>query len=394
MHNRSELPVPDDSALAHSARVADLVRARLADSGGWISFADYMDLVLYAPGLGYYSAGAQKFGPAGDFVTAPGLGSLFAGCLARVAGRALDQLDGGVVLEVGGGTGALAADLLGALRANPPRQYLLLEVSADLRERQRAVLAARVPELLDRVQWLDRLPATPLTGLLIANEVLDALPAERFTMQDGKPRQLGVQLQAGKLCWASIPAPAALEAAVRAIEQDIGGRLPDGYSSEVSLRQPAWIATLATSLGQGLALFTDYGYSRREYYHPQRTEGTLACHYRHHWHADPFFLPGLQDITAWVDFSAAARAGAAAGLDVAAYTTQAHFLLATGILQEMETGGTGNQGQSPARMQAMATELRQLLMPGEMGERFKMLALTRDFEPAFELTVRDMRPGL
>ena len=170
--------------------------------------------------------------------------------------------------------------------------------------------------------------------------------------------------------------------------------MPDGYSSEVSLRQPAWIATLATSLGQGLALFTDYGYSRREYYHPQRTEGTLACHYRHHWHADPFFLPGLQDITAWVDFSAAARAGAAAGLDVAAYTTQAHFLLATGILQEMETGGTGNQGQSPARMQAMATELRQLLMPGEMGERFKMLALTRDFEPAFELTVRDMRPGL
>ena len=394
MQSRSELPIPDDSALAHSARVADLVRARLAGSGGWISFADYMELVLYAPGLGYYSAGAQKFGPAGDFVTAPGLGSLFAGCLARVVGQALDQLGGGVVLEVGGGTGALAADMLRALRANPPRQYLLLEVSADLRERQRARLAAQVPELLDRVQWLDRLPATPLTGVLIANEVLDALPVERFTMQGGMPRQLGVHLQDDKFAWSSIAAPTALEAAVRTIEQDIGSRLPDGYSSEVSLRQPAWIGALAESLGQGLALFTDYGYSRREYYHLQRSEGTLSCHYRHHWHADPFFQPGLQDITAWVDFSAAARAAAAAGLAVAAYTTQAHFLLATGILQEMETGEARSQGQSQAQTLAIAAELRQLLMPGEMGERFKMLALSRDFEPAFELTVRDMRPGL
>ena len=392
MQSRSELPIPDDAALAHSAGVADLVRARLADEGGWISFADYMDLVLYAPGLGYYSAGAQKFGPAGDFVTAPGLGSLFARCLARVTAQVLDQLGDGVVLEVGGGTGALAADLLWSLRTSPPRQYLLLEVSADLRARQRARIAAQVPELLDRVQWLDHLPETPLKGVLIANEVLDALPTERFTMQAGRPRQLGVHLQAGEFAWSSVAAPAALEAAVRAIEQDTGNRLPDGYSSEVSVRQPAWIASLAASLGQGLALFTDYGYSRREYYHPQRTDGTLACHYRHHWHADPFFLPGLQDITAWVDFSAAARAAVTAGLDVAAYTTQAHFLLATGILQEMET--ETSRARSQGEMQAVAAELRQLLMPGEMGERFKLLALSRDFEPAFELTVRDMRPGL
>ena len=392
MQSRSELPIPDDAALAHSAGVADLVRARLADEGGWISFADYMDLVLYAPGLGYYSAGAQKFGAAGDFVTAPGLGSLFARSLARVTAQVLDQLGDGVVLEVGGGTGALAADLLWSLRTSPPRQYLLLEVSADLRARQRARIAAQVPELLDRVQWLDHLPETPLTGVLIANEVLDALPTERFTMQAGRPRQLGVHLQAGEFAWSSVAAPAALEAAVRAIEQDTGNRLPDGYSSEVSVRQPAWIASLAASLGQGLALFTDYGYSRREYYHPQRTDGTLACHYRHHWHADPFFLPGLQDITAWVDFSAAARAAVTAGLDVAAYTTQAHFLLATGILQEMET--ETSRARSQGEMQAVAAELRQLLMPGEMGERFKLLALSRDFEPAFELTVRDMRPGL
>lgn len=392
MQSRSELPIPDDAALAHSAGVANLVRARLADEGGWISFADYMDLVLYAPGLGYYSAGAQKFGPAGDFVTAPGRGSLFARSLARVTAQVLDQLGEGVVLEVGGGTGALAADLLWSLRTSPPRQYLLLEVSADLRARQRARIAAQVPELLDRVQWLDHLPETPLTGVLIGNEVLDALPTERFTMQAGRPRQLGVHLQAGEFAWSSVAAPAALEAAVRAIEQDTGTRLPDGYSSEVSVRQPAWIASLAASLGQGLALFTDYGYSRREYYHPQRTDGTLACHYRHHWHADPFFLPGLQDITAWVDFSAAARAAVTAGLDVAAYTTQAHFLLATGILQAMET--ETSRGRSQGEMQAVAAELRQLLMPGEMGERFKLLALSRDFEPTFELTVRDMRPGL
>ncbi len=390
MQVRSELPVPDDSALAHSACVADLVRARLAERGGWISFAEYMELVLYAPGLGYYSAGARKFGPAGDFITAPGLGSVFARCLAHVTGAALDQLGGGVVLEVGGGTGALAADLLSALRVRPPRQYLMLEVSADLRDRQRATLAARVPELLDRVLWLDCLPTVPVTGVLIANEVLDALPVECFTMQDGKPRQLGVHLQDGKFSWSSKVAPPALEAEVRVIEQDIGARLPDGYSSEVSLRQPAWIATLAAALGQGLALFSDYGFSRREYYHPQRADGTLACHYRHHWHTDPFLVPGLQDITAWVDFSVAARAATAAGLGVAAYTTQAHFLLAAGVLQSMETDAALSQGE----MQAMAGELRQLLMPGEMGERFKMLALTRDFTPACELTVRDMRPGL
>lgn len=390
MQSRSELPLPDESALAHSHRVADLVRARLAASGGWISFADYMDLVLYAPGLGYYSAGAQKFGAAGDFVTAPGLGSIFARCLARVAGDALEQMGGGVVLEVGGGTGALAADLLQALRPRPPQQYLLLELSADLRERQRARLAAQVPELLDRVQWLDRLPDRPLTGVLIANEVLDAQPVERFTMQNGKPRQLGVCLRGEELAWSAADAPEALVAAVRAIEQDLGARLPDGYSSEVSLRQPAWFGALAATLGRGLALFIDYGYSRREYYHPQRTGGTLGCHFRHHWHADPFFLPGLQDITAWVDFSAAARAATAAGLDVAAYTTQAHFLLATGILQEMEAVTEDSQ----ARTQALAAELRQLLMPGEMGERFRLLALTRDFVPAGELTMRDMRPGL
>ena len=390
MQSRSELPLPDDSALAHSRRVADLVRARLAASGGWMSFADYMDLVLYAPGLGYYSAGAQKFGAAGDFVTAPGLGSIFARCLARVAGDALEQMGGGVVLEVGGGTGALAADLLQALRTRPPQRYLLLELSADLRERQRARLAAQVPELLDRVQWLDRLPDRPLTGVLIANEVLDALPVERFTMQEGKPRQLGVCLRGEELAWSAADAPEALAAAVRAIEQDLGARLPDGYSSEVSLRQPAWFGALAATLGRGLALFIDYGYSRREYYHPQRTGGTLGCHYRHHWHADPFFLPGLQDITAWVDFSAASRAAMAAGLDVAAYTTQAHFLLATGILQEMAAVTEDSQ----ASTQAMAAELRQLLMPGEMGERFRLLALTRDFVPAGELTMRDMRPGL
>ena len=394
MQSRSGLPVPDDSALAHSVRVADLVRAHLAASDGWISFADYMDLVLYAPGLGYYSAGMQKFGPAGDFVTAPGLGSVFGRCLARVVGDALDQLGGGVVLEVGGGTGALAADVLEALQARPPRQYLLLELSADLRERQRARLAAQVPGLLDRVQWLDRLPAAPLTGVLIANEVLDALPVERVTMQDGQPRQLGVCLRDGGFAWSAVEASAALEAEVRAIERDIGAALPEGYSSELSLRQPGWLGALAAVLGRGLALFTDYGYSRREYYHPQRTEGTLACHYRHHWHADPFFLPGLQDITAWVDFSAAASAASAAGLSIAAYTTQAHFLLATGILQEMEADVARDQGQSPAQLQARAAELRRLLMPGEMGERFKLLALTRDFAPLGDLTVRDMRPAL
>ena len=390
MQTGFDLPAPAADALVHSERVRALVAARIAGSGGFLSFADYMDAVLYAPGLGYYSAGAQKFGAAGDFVTAPELGPVFARCLARLAGPTLRQLGGGVILEVGGGSGALAADLLLALRDEPPDRYLLLDVSGDLRERQRRTLAARVPELLHRVTWLNALPPEPLNGVLLANEVLDALPVERFRMRHGRPSQLGVQVVGGQFAWAEQPAPGPLAAAVADLQGELGQSLPDGYTTEIGLRQPVWLRALFAALGRGLALCIDYGGTRREIYHAGRRDGTLVCHYRHRQHTDPFFLPGLQDLTAWADFSAAADAATHAGLEVAAYATQAHTLLATGVLADVQVDG---RAADTARLRELQ-EIQRLLLPGEMGERFKVLALTRAFIPGFPLTVRDLRDRL
>ncbi|MEO8224144.1 MAG: SAM-dependent methyltransferase [Gammaproteobacteria bacterium] len=390
MQTGFDLPTPDPEALAHSERLRSQVLTRCAADGDFLSFADYMDAVLYTPGLGYYSAGAQKFGIAGDFITAPELGTVFARCLARLAGAALRELGGGVLLEVGGGSGALAADLLLALRDQPPDRYLLLDVSGDLRERQRQMIERRVPELLHRVAWLDALPATPLTGILLANEVLDALPAERFRMRSGVPWQLGVRASGGELAWAERPAAGPLLAALGGLQAALGRPLPDGYTSEIRPRQGDWLRSLLAVLGRGLALCIDYGGTRREVYHPDRSGGTLAGYYRHRQLSDPFFLPGLQDLTAWVDFSAVARTALNAGLSVAAYGTQAHTLLATGILESWPGDGSP---ADPVRLRELQ-QIQRLLLPGEMGERFKVLALARDFSPGFPLTARDLAASL
>jgi len=390
MQSGFDLPAPGADALAHSERVRDLVVTRIAAGGGFLSFADYMDAVLYAPGLGYYSAGARKFGAGGDFVTAPELGSVFARCLARLVRATLRQLGGGVILEVGGGSGALAADLLVALRDEPPERYLLLDISGDLRERQRQTLAARVPEFLHRVAWLDALPAGPLEGVVLANEVLDALPVERFRISGGHASQLGVQSAAGRLAWAEQPAPGPLASAVAELQAALGAPLPEGYTTEIGLLQPAWLSALLGTLRRGLALCIDYGGTRRDIYHARRSAGTLVCHYRHRQHTDPFFLPGLQDLTAWVDFSAAADSAAAAGLELAGYATQAHTLLASGVLDDLPGADTPMDSDRLRELQ----EVQRLLMPGEMGERFKVLALTRAFTPDFPLTVRDLRACL
>ena len=384
------MPAPDPEALAHSERVRTLVVERIAARDGFMSFADYMDAVLYEPGLGYYSAGARKFGAAGDFVTAPELGPVFARCLARLAGAALAQLRGGDILEVGGGSGALAADLLRALRDNPPDRYLLLEVSGELRERQRQTIEARVPEELHRVTWLNALPAEPLTGVLIANEVLDALPVECFRVRGGLPWQMGVEVAGTGLKWAERPAPARLADAVSALQVVLGQSLPEGYTTEIGLRHAAWLPSLLGVLSEGLALFLDYGGTRREIYHDERRDGTLVGHYRHRQLADPFFLPGLQDLTAWVDFSAAADIAKQAGFHVAAYATQAHMLLASGVLED---GEQGTRPDDPARLRELH-QIQRLLLPGEMGERFKLLALAREFTPDFPLTVRDLKERL
>ncbi|MDH4349182.1 MAG: SAM-dependent methyltransferase [Gemmatimonadota bacterium] len=390
MQTGFDLPPPEAGAREHSERVRELVAGRIAAGGGFLSFADYMDAVLYAPGFGYYSAGAEKFGAAGDFVTAPELGHVFARCLARVAGAALRQLGGGSILEVGGGSGALAADLLLALRGTPPERYLLLDVSGDLRERQRRAIEARVPEMLHRVTWLDALPRAPLTGVLLANEVLDALPVERFRIGRDELEQQGVRIADGGLAWAARPSPAPLAAAIRHLEVQLGAPLAEGYTSEIGLRHAPWLRALLASLDRGLALCIDYGGTRRDVYHPGRQDGTLTCHYRHRRHNDPFVLPGLQDLTAWVDFSAVAAAAVESGFEVVAYATQAHVLLASGILDDLQAGA---DEVDPRRLREMQ-EVQRLLLPGEMGERFKVLALARGFTPDSPLTVRDLRDRL
>ena len=366
------LPIPDADSAAHSARVARHVRALIGS--GCISFAEYMQAALYTPGLGYYAAGATKFGAAGDFVTAPEVSPLFARVLARQCAGVMAEQQPATILEFGAGSGQLAADLLACLAeldALPPR-YEIFEVSAELRERQQALLAATVPDIADRVSWLDRLPDKH-RGIIIANEVLDALPVERFVRRADHVAQLCVTLDADRLVLVEKPAPAALAAAVAEIEQDIGHALPDGYVSDVCLAASGWIADLAGLLQAGIALLFDYGVSRREYYAANRSSGWLRCHFRHHVHADPLLLPGIQDITAWVDFSAVAGAAVAHGLDIVGFVTQAHFLLNGGLDEEL----AGFSDLPLAAQLQLSGQIKLLTLPGEMGENFKCLGLGR-----------------
>jgi len=350
-----------------------------------------MQLVLYEPGLGYYSAGARKFGAAGDFVTAPEVAPVFSRCLAAHCEEVL-RATGGDVLEFGAGSGAMAAGVLAELerRGALPRRYLILDVSADLRERQREALEASVPRLLERVEWLDRLPESHV-GAIVANEVLDAMPVERFVMRRGEVLAQGVSGSAGRLQWLESPAPPALARAVRKIESEVGADWPEGYASEVNLGLGDWLAALASSFSRGVALFVDYGLPRREVYAPDRRDGTLLCHFRHRFHEDPFARPGLQDITSWVDFTAVAESAEAVGLSVAGYTTQAHFLIGNGLADFVANVAD----LDVASRVALSRQAMLLTLPGEMGERFKAIALTKDCEvPLAGFSVRDLRRTL
>ncbi len=358
-----DVPAPSPAALAVSAELTRVIRAEIRSAGGWLDFARYMELALYAPGLGYYSAGSTKLGPSGDFVTAPELSALLGRALARTLRAELAEIPAPVILELGAGSGALAAQLLDSLADRNP-SYLILEPSADLRERQGRALA----HFAGRVSWLDRLPEGPDVHAIVANEVLDALPVSRFAKRAGRVVPRGVVEQGDGFAWADGWQRAELAAAVRTLEHALGAPLPDGYESEVVLQLPAWIASVAGALERGCMLLVDYGLVRREYYHPQRSSGTLICHYRHRAHVDPFLLPGLQDVSAWVDFSACADAARAAGLELAGFTTQAQFLLAT-LAAEPPRADT-----DVAALRERSA-LKTLLLPGEMGERFKVLLL-------------------
>jgi SAM-dependent MidA family methyltransferase len=382
-------PLSPDEA-AHEARVVAHICAALAAAGGWLPFSRYMELALYAPGLGYYAAGAHKLGAGGDFVTAPELSPVFGRCVASQAGEVLATLGGGDLLEVGAGSGALAVELLAELgrQGRAPARYLILETSPDLRARQRAALAALPGGLATRVGWLDAIPAEPFRGVVLANEVLDALPVERFRVGAAGVEALGVVHDGERFAWAARPADATLAAAVAAL----GVTLTEGYESELSLWLAPWLAALAAPLAAGVMLLFDYGYPRAEYYRPSRAGGTLGCFHRHRRHDDPFVNVGLQDLTAWVDFTRVAEAGLEAGLEVAGFTTQAHFLLGNGFEQHLAALRAG----LPAEREPLAAPAAlKLVLPSEMGERFKCIALARDCSaPLAGFALRDFTAAL
>jgi SAM-dependent MidA family methyltransferase len=371
----------DEQTLAHSAQLGELIIDEIEQQGGKIPFIRYMELVLHAPGLGYYSAGAHKIGAAGDFITAPEISPLFSQCVARQCQQVMAGNGEMDILEVGAGSGAMACEVLRHLEKLDclPDHYYILDLSADLRERQRTYLQQELPHLIDRIIWLDALPER-FKGVVLANELLDAMPVHLLRFDPNQPTERYVGWNGERLTWCDGPlSDARLEGAVDQIFQSCGkDEFDDEYVSEINLAAADWVRSIAAILEQGLVLLIDYGFPQREYYIPERKEGTVMCHYRHQAHSDPLILPGLQDVTAHVDFTAIAESAMNAGLDVAGYTTQAHFLLGAGLMEVLAEAAESSSDQQQV-MQAQA--IKTLTMPHEMGELFKVIALTKALEP-------------
>ena len=373
------LPDPPGDARTHSERLAAHIREALAAAGGRIPFRQYMELALYAPGLGYYAgAGGAGLGARTDFVTAPELSPLFARCLARQCAETLGALGGGDLLEPGAGSGILAAGLLVELERldSLPRRYRILEVSAELAARQRATLAERVPHLLDRCVWESAWPA-PFEGLVLANEVLDAIPVEGFRIADGGVEQRCTVSDGEGFADTWAPAPEALARAVAHVEADLGYRLPTGYVSELRPQLGAWFEGLSSALSRGAIVLIDYGYVRREYYLAERNVGTLVCTRAHRAHGDPYDWPGLTDLTAFVDFTAVTEAAVAAGFELEGFTPQAHFLFSTGLEDVAAEALTADD----ERERLLASQaVKKLTLPGEMGEKFNVIGFSRGLD--------------
>jgi SAM-dependent MidA family methyltransferase len=383
----TELPEPDSVARAHSLRLAEMIRQRISQAEGAIPFHEFMQLALHAPGLGYYSAGSRKFGVEGDFITAPEASPLFARCLARAIQPVLERLPQRQLLEVGAGSGVMAAGILQELTAlhSPPDSYAILELSADLKQRQ----AVTLQPFAERVSWQDSLPEK-FSGIVLANELLDAMPVHRVIWHQGELQECYVACDQDRFIWQAGPlSDPRLQPRFDEIIAQLG-ELPAGYVTEINLAAEDWIKTLGTQLQQGMLLLIDYGFARHEFYHPQRLQGTLMCHYRHRAHDDPLVLVGLQDITAHVDFTAMADSALEAGLQVAGYTTQAHFLLGSGLTELV-----AQNGGDTAQQLELANQIKRLTLPQEMGELFKVMALTSNLQinmPGFRL--RDLRNSL
>jgi SAM-dependent MidA family methyltransferase len=372
------LPDPPADALQASLALQSRIRQAIAADDGWISFSRYMDLSLYTPGLGYYAGGAVKLGKDGDFTTAPEISALFGATLAKFA----SDLFGGAplnILEFGAGTGKLAGDFLSAAAESGTKvaNYQIVEVSSELRARQQRALA-NYPQ----IEWLDAPPAA-FTGLVIANEVLDAMPVPLLVRRHGRWLERGVALDGSDFRFVD-----------RECEQGMAGQipgepsLPDGYLTEVHPQQAGFMRLVGEMLrvgNGGAALMIDYGFPASEYYLPQRSGGTLMCHYRHHAHADPFYLPGLQDITSHIDFSEIARAGLDAGLEVGFYMSQAAFLIGAGLPNLLK----GQRAADPLHWLPLSNAVQKLTSPAEMGELFKAMLLVDRIEVPANLQLLD-----
>lgn len=385
---------PGDTA--HCARVVEHIRGLLAANGGWLPFARFMEAALYAPGLGYYMTERDRFGPEGDFVTAPELSPLFQSCLAGFLADALGRAGGGDIVEFGAGSGIAAAFILPALqrRGSLPARYRIVEPSPDLARRQRSFFASwpDAGELRGRIEWLDAPPREAWQGVAFANEVVDALAVERFRVRAGGCEALGVAAEGAGFAWRAAPADPALAAAVAAIQARLPAPMPPGYVSECRPQLGAWLADATESLARGAVLFADYGLPRAQYYHPSRDGGTLSGFRRHRRVEDALATPGVQDLTAWVDFSALAVAASACGMEIGGFATQAHFLISLGIERHL---AEALEGRTPSDRIAIQRDAATLMLPGEMGERFKAIAFTRGIPgPLPGFSFRDLRDSL
>ncbi len=368
------LPDPTPAERQHCQQVSAYIQAVIEQAGGSIPFQQFMQHALYAPRLGYYRAGLRKFGADGDFVTAPELSPLFSHCLARQCAEIFATIPQPSILEFGAGSGVMAADILAELERleSLPQQYCLLDISGELQQRQRETIQMKVPHLLERVVWLEALP-TQFRGLVLGNEVLDAMPVQRFRMgEQGGVEEEYVRYNGEAFVSEFLPANADLIEAVHHFDAD----LPVGYMSEWNPHLRAWFKSLFDSMSQGVVLLIDYGFPRREFYHAQRDSGTLMCHYRHHAHPHALLYPGLQDITAHVDFTAVAEAADAAGFAVEAYTPQMYFLLNAG-LQAILMASDAHNVVAHSRL---VQQVQPLILPQEMGELFKVIALSKDLD--------------
>ena len=373
----SSLPIPDPNARSHSEKLTTYIKNLIDEQAGTIGFDEYMNTVLYQPGLGYYSAGCQKFGSDGDFVTAPEVSKLFSKCLASQCSQILDDFEESAILEIGAGTGVMARDLLLDLdQCNSlPDKYYIFEISADLKQKQQRLLKQSIPKYIDNIIWLDTLPEAKIKGLIIANEVLDALPVKRFKKESNLFKEVKVTFSNNKFCWTNTTAEPELLDSLMKLEKQLPTSFPNNYYSEKNINLKIWLDSVQSVIEEGVILFIDYGYAASDYYHPNKSDGNLLCHYQHNSHNNPFFYPGLQDITSSVDFTAVAQYAEELGLHVKGYNNQTYFLFGCGLedlIPDMDSLDIKSQVM-------IAQQLRMLTMPDEMGERFKVIALAKKY---------------